>query len=71
MSELPDGLPNTCLDCINTTIQDLGNGRYKLIVTKNGNRAVMLTSFNDMAAPLFDELIQTLESDEQRDQHAA
>ena len=71
MSELPDGLPNTCLDCINTTIEDLGNGRYKLIASKNGNHAVMLTSINDMAAPLLEELTQTLESDESRDQHAA
>jgi hypothetical protein len=71
MSELPDGLPNTCLDCISTTIEDMGKGRYKLIASKNGNHAVMLTSINDMAAPLLEELTQTLESDEQRDQHAA
>ena len=71
MSELPDGLPNTCLDCINTTIEDLGNGRYKLIASKNGNHAVMITSIHDMAAPLLEELTQTLESDEPRDQHAA
>ena len=71
MSELPDGLPNTCLDCIGTTIEDMGKGRYKLIASKNGNHAVMLTSINDMAAPLLEELTQTLEPDEQRDQHAA
>ena len=71
MSELPDGLPNTCLDCINTTIEDLGKGRYKLIASKNGNHAVMITSINDMAAPLLEELIQTLEPDEQRNLNAA
>ena len=64
MSELPDGLPNTCLDCISITIEDMGNGRYKLIASKNGNHAVMLTSINDMAAPLLEELTQTLETDE-------
>ena len=71
MSELPDGLPNTCLDCISTTIEDMGNGRYKLIASKNGNHAVMITSINDMAAPLLEELTQTLEPDEPRDQHVA
>ena len=71
MSELPDGLPNTCLDCINTTIEDLGNGGYKLIASKNGNHAVMITSIHDMAAPLLQDLTQILESDESRDQHAA
>ena len=71
MSELPDGLPNTCLDCISTTIEDMGNGRYKLIASKNGNHAVMITSINDMAAPLLEELTQTLEGNEPRNQHPA
>ena len=71
MSELPDGLPNTCLDCISTTIEDMGKGRYKLIASKNGNHAVMITSINDMAAPLLEELTQTLEPDGSTDQHAA
>ena len=61
MSELPDGLPNTCLDCVSTTIEDLGKGRFKLIATKNGNHAVMLTSINDMAAPLLEELTNQLD----------
>ena len=71
MSELPDGLPNTCLDCISTSIQPLGNDRFKLIATKNGNHAVLITSINEMATPLLQELTSLLESDEQRDQHAA
>lgn len=71
MSKLPDGLPNTCLDCINTTIEELGNGRYKLIASKNGNHAVMLTTINDMVAPLLEELMQTLDPDESTNQHAA
>ena len=71
MSELPDGLPNTCLDCLTTSCEELGNNRFKLTATKNGNSAVMITSLDQLIQPMYDELTQTLEGNEPRDQHAA
>ena len=62
MSELPDGLPNTCLDCVSTTVEDRGDGSFLLIAEKNGNKATMLADLNLMAKPLLEILIEQLDS---------
>ena len=61
MSELPDGLPNTCLDCISTSIEPLGNDRFKLVATKNGNHAMMIVDINSLCNPLLQELGEQLD----------
>ena len=71
MSELPDGLPNTCLDCDveTTTVRQYKNEQLLLTYERNGNKASMIVSFHQAAAPFFELLREQL--NEQTDQHAA
>ena len=62
MSDLPDGLPNTCLDCVSTAIEDRGDGTFLLVAEKNGNKATMLADLGLMAKPLLEILVQQLEA---------
>jgi hypothetical protein len=61
MSELPDGLPNTCLDCLETEWTELGGGKYRLVARKNGKTAMMMVNALDLFDPLFDELAKEVE----------
>jgi hypothetical protein len=61
MSELPDGLPNNCLDCITSTWEQHDNGQIKLIVSMNGNTSTMLTTMDILLQPHFRELMKEVE----------
>jgi len=74
MSELPDGLPNTCLDCdetetVITTVRQYKDEQLLLTLELNGNKASMIVSYHQAAAPFFELLREQL--NESRDQHAA
>ena len=76
MSELPDGLPNTCLDCeeqviesMTTTVRQYKDDQLLLTVELNGNKASMIVSFHQAAAPFFELLREQL--DEQGNLNAA
>ena len=76
MSELPDGLPNTCLDCeeteielVTTTVRQYKDEQLLLTYELNGSKASMIVSFHQAAAPFFELLREQL--DESTDQHAA
>ena len=76
MSELPDGLPNTCLDCENseavneiTTVAQYKDEQLLLTLDQNGSKASMIVSYHQAAAPFFEILRKQL--NEQRDLDAA
>ena len=71
MSELPDGLPDTCLDCDveTTTVSQFKDEQLLLTLELNGNKASMIVSYHQAVAPFFELLREQLS--ESRDQHAA
>ena len=71
MSELPDGLPNTCLDCDveTTTVRQYKDEQLLLTLELNGNKASMIVSFHQAAAPFLELLREQL--DEQGNLNAA
>jgi len=60
MSELPDGLPNTCLDCETTSIQLRGEGQLLIQMEKHGKQASIIVDFHHAAQPYFDILREQL-----------
>ena len=44
MSELPDGLPNTCLDCSEQEISTLPDGTVRMCLTEDGITACTYVS---------------------------
>ena len=62
MSELPDGLPSTCLDCDveTTTVSQFKDEQLLLTLELNGNKASMIVSYHQAAAPFFDQHLAPL-----------
>ena len=66
MSELPDGLPNTCLDCDDVEyhtehFDENGIRVIKVTVQRGSQKRIRRVTIGQLLRPIFDELTEELE----------